>query len=179
MTKEEKGKFAFDRFVAGAKSDTARDYWYSKWQGSRIYNEQEVIMAFNEGQALSFRGKLIQGKEWFEQSKKQDALNLDELESKLDNSLSKETTESLTEWLDNKRNNMTEQEAIDRINAALDRIEAKLDSVDEVLNKINGEIDKHKDKPSKTITNEYDGEVMFRNKRWAELKSYINTSKNR
>jgi hypothetical protein len=59
---------------------------------------------------------------------------------------------------------MTEQEAIDRINAALDRIEAKLDSVDEVLNKINGEIDKHKDTPSKTITVEYDGEIMTRYK---------------
>jgi peptidoglycan hydrolase CwlO-like protein len=68
---------------------------------------------------------------------------------------------------------MTEQEAIDRINAALDRIEAKLDSVDEVLNKINGEIDKHKDTPSKTITNEYDGEIMLRNKRWLELKSWM------
>jgi hypothetical protein len=32
-----------------------------------------------------------------------DALNLDELESKLDNSLSKETTESLFEWLISKR----------------------------------------------------------------------------
>jgi prefoldin subunit 5 len=59
---------------------------------------------------------------------------------------------------------MTEQEAIDRINAALDRIEAKLDSVDEVLDRINGEIDKHKDTPSKTITTTYDGEIMFKYK---------------
>jgi hypothetical protein len=65
MDKEELGKFAFDRFIAGAKSDTAKDYWYSKF--------------------------------------KQDALDLDKLESKLDDSLSKETTESLTQWLDNKR----------------------------------------------------------------------------
>jgi ribosomal protein S6 len=57
---------------------------------------------------------------------------------------------------------MTEQEAIDRINAALDRIEAKLDSVDEVLNKINGEIDKHKDISRKTLM--YDGEIMTRYK---------------
>jgi hypothetical protein len=55
-------------FIEGIKSEAARDYWFSKWQGSRIYNEQEVIMAFDEGQALSFRGKLIQGKEWFEQT---------------------------------------------------------------------------------------------------------------
>ena len=137
MTKEEKGEFAFDRFIAGAKSDTARDYWFAKFK------------------------------------QEQTGLDLDKLESKLDNSLSKETTELLTEWLGNKRNNMTEQEAIDRINAALDRIEAKLDSVDEVLNKINGEIDKHKDTPSKTITNEYDGEIMLRNKRWLELKSWM------
>jgi hypothetical protein len=73
---------------------------------------------------------------------------------------------------------MTEQEAIDRINAALDRIEAKLDSVDEVLDRINGEIDKHKNGSSKTITNEYDGEIMLRNKIWAELKTHIHTNKN-
>lgn len=34
------------------------------------YSEEEVINAFNEGQALNVRGKLIQGKEWFEQFKK-------------------------------------------------------------------------------------------------------------
>jgi hypothetical protein len=44
-------------FIAGAK-----------WQ--RMYSEEEVINAFNEGQALNVRGKLIQGKEWFEQFKK-------------------------------------------------------------------------------------------------------------
>jgi hypothetical protein len=69
MTKEEKGQFAFDRFIAGAKSDTAKDYWYSK----------------------------------FKQQSMKEALDLDELESKLDNSLSKETTESLFEWLSSKR----------------------------------------------------------------------------
>jgi prefoldin subunit 5 len=74
---------------------------------------------------------------------------------------------------------MTEQEAIDRINAALDRIEAKLDSVDEVLDRINEEIDKHKNGPSKTITNEHDGETMSRNKIWAELKSYFHTNQNK
>jgi hypothetical protein len=47
----------------------------------------------------------------------------------------------------------------------LDRIEAKLDSVDEKLAMINKEIDK----PSKTIMNEYDGEIMFTNKRWEHL----------
>jgi hypothetical protein len=105
-------------------------------------------------------------------------MNLKNLETRLDDALNNETTESLTEWLDNKRNNMTEQEAIDRINAALDRIEAKLDSVDEVLDRINEEIDKHKNGSSKTITNEYDGEIMLRNKIWAELKSYFHTNKN-
>jgi hypothetical protein len=54
MTKEEKGKFAFDRFIAGAKSDTARDYWYSKFkqelgqkvgqvvQVERMYSEEDI-----------------------------------------------------------------------------------------------------------------------------------------
>jgi hypothetical protein len=61
-----------------------------------------------------------------------------------------------------------EQEMIDKIHAILDRIEAKLDSVDERLKMINEEIDKHKNGPSKTITNEYDGEIMFR-KRWEKF----------
>ena len=63
-----------------------------------------------------------------------------------------------------------EQEMIDKIHAILDRIEAKLDSVDEKLAMINKEIDK----PSKTIMNEYDGEIMFRNKRWADKINKIN-----
>ena len=50
----------------------------------------------------AYRG-FITGAKWQqEQEKKLNSLNLDELESKLDNSLSKETTESLTEWLDSK-----------------------------------------------------------------------------
>ena len=84
MTKEEKGKLAFDRFIAGAKSDTARDYWYSKFKQEL---GQEV------GQSVQAVTEHID----------KDALNLDELESKLDNSLSKETTESLFEWLSSKR----------------------------------------------------------------------------
>jgi len=40
------------------------------WKADRMYSEEEVINAFNEGQALNVRGKLIQGKEWFEQHKK-------------------------------------------------------------------------------------------------------------
>ena len=74
-------------------------------------------------------------------------------------------------------NNMTEQQTIDSINEALDRIEAKLNSVNEKLDMIVNEIDKHKNEPSKTITNTYDGEIMFRNKRWAEQQSYIHTNK--
>jgi len=69
MNKEELGKLAFDRFIAGAKSDTARDYWHSKFK------------------------------------QEQTGLDLDKLESKLDDALNKETTESLTKWLDGKRNN--------------------------------------------------------------------------
>ena len=42
----------------------------AKWQQERMYSEEEVINAFNEGQALTVRSKLIQGKEWFEQFKK-------------------------------------------------------------------------------------------------------------
>ncbi len=35
----------------------------AKWMKERMYSEEEVINAFNEGQALNVRGKLIQGKE--------------------------------------------------------------------------------------------------------------------
>jgi hypothetical protein len=116
MTKEEKGKFAFDRFIAGAKSDTARDYWYSKLkqehgqevgqvvQVERMYSEEEVREMLSESFNATIEGYNITADEIiFEQFKKQEALNLDELESKLYNSLSKETTESLFEWLSSKR----------------------------------------------------------------------------
>jgi hypothetical protein len=89
MTKEEQGKFAFDRFIAGAKSDTARDYWYSKFKQETTLEQIDQTNHITKGSiALVY---------------KQDALKLDELESKLDNSLSKETTESLFEWLISKR----------------------------------------------------------------------------
>jgi hypothetical protein len=46
-------------FLAGAKC-----------QAERMYSEEEVINAFNEGQALNVRGRLIQGEDWFKQFKK-------------------------------------------------------------------------------------------------------------
>ena len=46
-----------------------------------------------------------------------------------------------------------------------------------MLSKIVDEIDKHKNKPSKTITNEYDGEIMFRNKRWDVVNKLNNNEK--
>lgn len=49
-------------FIKGAK-------WQQE-QDKNKYSEEDVINAFNEGQALNVRGKLIQGKEWFEQFKK-------------------------------------------------------------------------------------------------------------
>lgn len=52
-------QYQYDAFIQGAK-----------WMKERMYSEEEVINAFNEGQALNVRGKLIQGKEWFEQFKK-------------------------------------------------------------------------------------------------------------
>ena len=44
----------------------------AKWQQEQDRNKfskEDLIDAFNEGQALNVRGKLIQGKEWFEQFK--------------------------------------------------------------------------------------------------------------
>jgi len=57
-----------------------------------------------------------------------------------------------------------EQQTIDNINEILDRIEARMDEMNKMLGEIINEIDKHKNVPSKTITMEYDGEIMFRNK---------------
>jgi len=74
MEKEELGKLAFDRFIAGAKSDTARDYWFTKFKQEKT------------------------------------GIDLDKLESKLDVALNKETSESLTEWIETKRNNITSVE---------------------------------------------------------------------
>jgi hypothetical protein len=59
-----------------------------------------------------------------------------------------------------------EQQTIDNINETLDRIEARMDEMNKMLSKIIDERDKHKNAPSKTITMEYDGEIMFRDKRW-------------
>ena len=38
-------------------------------QDKKMYSEEDLIDAFNEGQALNIRGKLIQGKDWFKQFK--------------------------------------------------------------------------------------------------------------
>ena len=75
-----------------------------------------------------------------------------------------------------KLNNM-EQQTIDSINETLDRIEARMDEMNKMLSKIVDEIDKYKNKPSKTITNEHDGEIMFRHKRWDVVNKLNNNEK--
>jgi len=92
MTKEELGKLAFDRFIAGAKSDTARDYWYRKFKQETNLEQIDQTNPITKGStALVY---------------KQDDLDLDKLESKLDAALNSETTESLTQWIKTKRNNI-------------------------------------------------------------------------
>jgi len=44
---------------------------FSKWQEQRMYSEEEVAIAFNEGQAYSVTGKLVDGKEWVKTHKKE------------------------------------------------------------------------------------------------------------
>jgi len=51
-------------FLAGAKSDAAKDYWYAKWQQERMYSEEDMRKAFRGFTS----GKSF--KEWFEQFKK-------------------------------------------------------------------------------------------------------------
>ena len=67
-----------------------------------------------------------------------------------------------------------EQQTIDNINEILDRIEARMDEMNKMLGEIVDEIDKHKNEPSKTITNTYDGGIIFRNKRWVDKINKIN-----
>jgi hypothetical protein len=52
-----------------------------------------------------------------------------------------------------------------------------MDEMNKMLSKIVDEIDKHKNVPSKTITMEYDGEIMFRNKRWDVVNKLNNNEK--
>jgi len=85
MNKEELGKIAFDRFIAGAKSDTARDYWYSKFkqehgqevgqgiQEERMYSEEEVfelLCSMPNFFTLTIAQQILARKAWFEQFKK-------------------------------------------------------------------------------------------------------------
>jgi hypothetical protein len=91
-TKEELGRLAFDRFIAGSKSDTARDYWFTKFKQETTLEQIDQTNPITKGStALVY---------------KQDALDLDKLESKLDAALNSETTESLTQWIETKRNNI-------------------------------------------------------------------------
>ena len=69
------------------------------------------------------------------------------------------------------------EQSFTAINETLDRIEARIDEMNRMLDEIVGEIDRYKNEPSKTITNTYDGGIIFRNKRWAEQQSYIHTNK--
>jgi len=43
----------------------------AKWQAERMYSEEEIAIAFNEGQAYSVTGKLVDGKEWVKTHKKE------------------------------------------------------------------------------------------------------------
>ena len=47
-------------FIAGAK-----------YQAERMHSEEDIAIAFNEGQAYSVRGKLVDGKEWAKTHKKE------------------------------------------------------------------------------------------------------------
>lgn len=42
-----------------------------KKQQKRSYSEEDIALAFNEGQAYSVRGKLVDGKEWLKAHKKE------------------------------------------------------------------------------------------------------------
>ena len=66
------------------------------------------------------------------------------------------------------------EQSFTAINETLDRIEARIDEMNRMLDEIVGEIDRYKNGSSKTITNTYDGGIIFRNKRWADKINKIN-----
>ncbi len=43
----------------------------TKWQAEKLYSEEDIALAFNEGQAYSVTGKLVDGKEWVKTYKKE------------------------------------------------------------------------------------------------------------
>lgn len=43
----------------------------AEWQAERMYSEEDIALAFNEGQAYSVTGKLVDGKEWVKTHKKE------------------------------------------------------------------------------------------------------------
>ena len=43
----------------------------AKWQADRMYSEEEIAIAFNEGQVYCFTGKLVDGKDWVKTHKKE------------------------------------------------------------------------------------------------------------
>jgi len=73
LDKKARGKLAFDRFIAGAKSDTAKSYWFAKFQQEqdRKYSEEEVLkllITFSDDRTFLKKDVAVQ---WFEQFKKQ------------------------------------------------------------------------------------------------------------
>jgi hypothetical protein len=71
LDKKSRGKLAFDRFIAGAKSDTAKSYWFAKFQQEqdRKYSEEEVRMMLSESFNASIEGYDITADEIIEQVK--------------------------------------------------------------------------------------------------------------
>ena len=60
------------------------------------------------------------------------------------------------------------EQSFTAINETLDRIEARIDEMNKMLDTMVEEIDRYKKGSSKNMTSTYDGETMFRNKRWAD-----------
>jgi hypothetical protein len=56
-----------------SKKDADKDSFedVTKYKKERSYSEEEIAIAFNEGQAYSVTGKLVDGKEWVKTHKKE------------------------------------------------------------------------------------------------------------
>ena len=55
--------------IKDAKKDSFEDV--TKYKRERSYSEEDIALAFNEGQAYSVTGKLVDGKEWLKAHKKE------------------------------------------------------------------------------------------------------------
>ena len=74
--KQETVEEAAERYVENYKWEEEQDPWFdfmegAKWQAERMYSEEDIARAFNEGMAYETMGKYIRGEDWVKTHKKE------------------------------------------------------------------------------------------------------------